>query len=484
MWVRFSSSVREPALLCLLTVGLAACKGRDDDDAASEPATEDSEPAPDSAAPAEPPDLALVADSSNGRYLYLRLDTGTVAREIRLATLHPELCDAKICAAFGGWPSVDQTTGLDELTVTFTPPASADSGEAIVEKLRLHPSGEELVWRLDSLDFLTNFPDRPELCAQTTACGVPTTSSEEERRLCQLALSHEVKVIEEDEASVRMWIADTASPSRALKVRLDKASTCGVVEDVLSEATATSWDGIEAVNDVDVVDLGDGQETLLINNLTRSGEGGRASVTFWQKVEGTWTLLWQHPSAASGGYLSAAHNPDWMVAEDGLPYVVYAHSNGMGRHGQVEQFNGRDDHLGSVGVGRVTAAGVDYLFDATIPDTLGFVRDVNLLSDGSFLVTDSGCMHPEDSDCDHAGQLWRLSLPDLAQAEATGLSGAFSPDKSEMVVVRAQEVDASVAWPLQCELLTPYSAQWISGADLGATLRADTASPGSACEAD
>ena len=425
------------------------------------------------------PDLLLIADTSHGRYLFVRPDTATIVHQVSLATLNPDLCTDAVCAAFVAWPTLGAE--LDEITLSFAPNTDGASYAAVIERVRLGEDEDTVLWRLDSLDFLSNFPDRPEICAQIAPCEVPEDADETVRRKCRLQLSHEAKVVSEDDGSVALWIADTEGPARAIKVRLDKGSTCGVVEDVLSEETAARWAGYQAINDLDLVDLGDGRETLLLNSLSHDSDEGLASVTLWQAIDGLWTPLWQHPSEASGGFLGAAHNPDWITDSDGASYIVYAHSNGMGAHPEVRSFTGADDHRGSIGLARVTPEGAEYLVDAALPGQFGFLRDVNRLADGSFLVTDSGCMHPDDTDCSNPGQLWRVALPELSSLSPSGRSGAFTASHGDMDVIVATPLTVGARSPLTCGLFTPYSAQFMPGASLGATLRAMLDSPGEAC---
>ncbi len=468
--------------MCALLIASAACVGKGADDADAGRA--DTSGATDSAAtdsvpPAGPPNLALIADTSHGRYLFVRLDDATIVHEVSLATLNPELCADAVCAAFVAWPTV--ADGLDVMTLSFAPNTVGESFAAVIERVQIGADADRILWHLDSLDFLTNFPDRTDICAQTAPCEVPEDPDETVRRKCRLQLSHEVKVVSEDEDSVELWVADTEGPARAIKVRLDKDSTCGVVEEVLSQDTSESWAGYQAINDLDVVDLGDGRESLLLNSLSHESVEGLSSVTLWQKADGLWTRLWQHPSEASGGYLGAAHNPDWVVDEDGTAYVIYAHSNGMGSHPQVRSFTGAEDHRGSVGVARASAEGVEYLFDATLTGQFGFLRDVNRLEDGTFLVTDSGCMHPEDTDCTYPGQIWNVALPELSEVVAPGLSGAFSGGHLDQNVIVAEPLDGHFSQPLTCGLFTPYTAQFMPGDTLGETLLAMLEEPGEAC---
>lgn len=465
---------------------LLACR-RDDPQETAPPEEEtaaDSAAVEDSAgdtAAARDPSVAFVVDTSNGRYLYVRLDTREVLHEIDLAKLHPSICGEEICAVFGGWPTVDDATGVDEALLVFTPYGVAGGGP-IVEKVRVTPSGDESLWTMDALDFRTNFPDRDDLCAQDLPCTVPDTEDTDVSRRCRLGLPHEVEITAEDDDSVTMWIADTEAPSRALEVTLDKASRCGVVTDVISADTATGWGAMEAVNDIDVVALPDGERAVLLNSLSQTGEGGQASVSLWRAVEGGWTMGWRLPSTESGEHLSAAHNADWITGSDGLNYVVYAHSNGQGRHGLVENFTGADDHKGSIGVARVTASTADYLFDAVIPEGFGFIRDVNLLSDGSFLVVDSGCMSPENLDCTNAPALWQVELPDYTTAVVTGQSGAFTPPPDDQVVLPALPVDRRFEGPLDCDFYTPYAARVIEPDALGTTLQARMERPQRSCD--
>lgn len=430
-----------------------------------------------------PADLALIADTSNGRYLFVRLDDGTVVHELRLSTLDPKLCSSETCAAFVAWPSIDAAGG-DQVTLSFSPNTPDEPAAAVIARVRLGASGDEEMWRLSALDFYTNFSDRPDICAQTAPCEVPDSEDPEVRRRCRLALSHEVKVAEETESGVVLWIADTEQPARVLKVALNTASACGVVEDVISEETAPDWNAYQAINDVDLVETGEDTPEILFNSLSHDKENGLASTSLWRREESGWSRVWQHPSVESGAYLGAAHNPDIFTDDDGQTYLVYAHSNGLGVHPLVDSFTGELDHHGTIGVARVSGDGVEYLFDAAMPGELGFLRDVNRLDDGTFLVTDSGCMHPDDTDCTNPGQLWNIELPPLSEASATGLSGGFTAPHEQMNIVLAHTVDGRFGQPLTCGLWTPYSAQFMPAETLGRTLRAMLATGGSACPAE
>lgn len=414
------------------------------------------------------PTLALVGDSELGAWLYVRPDTGRIVHRLEAAALSP-LCAADGCAAFGGRP-VAARGGHDEAILTFQPVGANLTAGGVIQRVRLRPGGGgEVLWELSRLDFQTNFADRPELCDAVTPCGDGASPTP---RGCRLAGAHEIELVEETDAFVRLWIADTGAPTRALKVRLDRGQTCGVVEDVVSAVTVEDWGEPPVFNDLDVVDRGDGVERLLLNSLHSGSREGAAYFALWRRDPEGWIREWRFPREGSGGHLASAHNPDWIEGDDGAAYVVYAHSNGLGATHDPTAFDGALDHRGSVGVVRVGEDGPEYLFDAAPSEGFGFVRDVSRLADGTWLVTDSGCMTARYADCARPGLLWHVSLPALETSVATGRSGAFSPGHETMAVVEATNLDAWYASPLACGLETPYSVHSLPPALQGDTLGA------------
>lgn len=483
------------ALLLLLC---AACCRKDPDTGMPDTSPGDTTDTTDSS-PVETgqePDLdrvpvAFVSDGSNEAFLYLRLDTAEVIYEIDLTETRPDLCTPDntdvTCVAFGGQPFSDPGTGLDRAVVTyqmFDEVQGTDLKQAsMVDMYRLEPDGPVLEWAVEALDFTTFFGDRPDICASTTPC-VPPTDSWGTWRNCALHDVHTVDIVEETDAYVRMWVADTTNPSRAVLLNLDKGSTCAVVEDVLADQTVPQWRDYRSHNDVDAV-VYEGEPMLLTNFRNSSGSlpfGGTGAGThsLWRKGEAGWEAVWEHPTAfrTEPDFLNAPHNSD-LVEVDGVSYVIYAHSNGNGAHYEEQGWQKDSDDFGSVGVLQLDEGGFIYRFDGILEGTpFNFLRDANRMDDGTWIVTDSGCGSDLETDCDRPASIRNVTLP-LADAPAATASqdGAFSPTHEFQNLVSIEEVQVNWASPLQCGFHIPYEGEFLRGAQLGTTLRARLEDP-------
>ncbi len=429
--------------------------------------------------------VALVADGGNQRYVYVRLDTTEVIYEIDMRETFPQLCvDPYECVAFGSEASVDPETGEDlALIISYiTHQNDSPRDPGVAAQLRLAPEGPAIDWQLSQLDFVTNFPGQPEICAQTIPCVTPEPVGSSDWQDCTFRNAHAVEVVEETEDDVTMWLADTGSPARALKVRLDKDSVCGVVEEVVGEANNDDWvdsDGNPSgPNDLDLIEW-DGQEALLMNHLTQAGADTLGVSTLWVRGETDWELVYKLPK--DGGHFMGGHNSDMATASDGERYHVFAHGNGNGATELLDHWDDELDHRGSVQIHRIEDGEPAYLMDATAPEPgFSFIRDADLLADDTFLVTDSGCMNTMFESCDRDAALWHVSVG-FQGAEGQGLSGAFSEDHAQQTFVEATLVED--AWPgrVTCGFLTPYESDLLWSGDLGSTLTEALEAPIASC---
>ncbi len=441
---------------------------------------------------AEPPrarPTAIVADNSNERYLLVDLESATLAWEYNLEIEEPECAEEGwTCGAYGMQPGRD---GEDDTLITTWHRMHNDisvrigSRESVVEQLRITEEGTSIDWRLDGLDFLSVMGDGGEHCTQTEACVAPTTSHPEWSQ-CTLVMVHDVEVLSEAEGVRTVLLADTGN-SRALVVEVSDGDTCGVVTEVFSQDTVEGWKDKLFLNDVDHVVL-DGEPRMLASHkgfaVDEACCAGRGSVELYgEDSEGAWSQLWRFP-ADPALWLSAQHNADVVMGTDGKPYVVVAHSNGHGAGHEDEAWGG-DTQNGSISVLRLSedGTGFTYLADVILPTPFrfNFLRDVDRLEDGSWLVTDSGCKAASGT-CTQQPHLWHLSFEPEAFG-TPGLGGGFLPDHSDQSFVMATVLDD---WtnPLDCDFLNPYEADFLWSSELGPGLSAAIEAPAGDCTSE
>lgn len=121
-----------------------------------------------------------------------------------------------------------------------------------------------------------------------------------------------------------------------------------------------------------------------------------------------------------------------------------------------------------------------YLFDAWAPG-FGFLRDVNLLPDGTFLVADSGCMAPW-LECKGSPAVWRVAPPDLTTAPVSSRGGTWTAELDDLELVEALPVvEDHFPSPFDCGFATPYQAELLPAAGLGNGLLARLEAPAGTC---
>lgn len=478
--LRFFPS-RAPWAAGLLVAALAcACPGRFLPHS-GETAPPDTGP-DDSAAPPSGAPVALIADGANQRYIWVRLDTQELMYELDLRELFPGHCHDDIeCVAFGSEHSVDHTTGEDLALIIAYITAVGQTPEepGLAAKLRLGSEGPSVDWQLTQLDWTVNFSDRADICTQTTPCEAPGPVGSDAWQDCTFRNAHAVKVVEETDSHVTMWIADTGQPSRAIQVELDKSSSCGVVTEVHGDLTTDGWTDESGPNDLDLVEY-DGAEAMLLNHLGTAGNDALGVSTLWiPGAEGGWELVYRHP--IDGGHIMGGHNSDFATAADGELYHVYAHGNGAGAHEVISVWDPELDHRGTLGILRIVDGQPVYLLDATAPEPgFGFLRDADMLADDSFLVTDSGCMNHTFAGCEKEAAIWHVSIG-FTGLEGSDQSGAFTEDHDQQRYSEATPIDDP--WPsrVTCGLGTPYEADLLYESQLGTVLTAALDAPVEGC---
>lgn len=453
-----------------------------------------------------PDAVAVVADTDARRVQYIRLADQELLLTLHLKALAPEDCDPAVgvgipedaaCLPFQVDPEVttDSDGAHDELTLAYDRVAGDPWFErTTIERVRLGPSNvfepPTPLWRLDALDFTTNFPGETSICANTNPCepgAEDHLATLEEALRCRLAQVHDFDVLYEDAASVDLLIADSEN-DRVLTVHLDRSTTCGVVTDVMAATTLGSWAG-RVPNDVDTIPLGDGGAGVLVTFRSTNGDvdtggiagGGNGSgvVMFYTPGDPGWEHAWTFPAA---GFLNSPHDTSIVTSESGGHYLIGAHSNGYGA-GFQDDWKLTTDGFGSItiasfppdvsGPGDHVSGQPDYRHDLVVSMTgtdagLGFVRAVQPFLAGvpgiadpagtDWILTDSGCMAGEDA-CQHTPGIRAITL-DLDDPTNSDESGAFNADHSEQA-----HVAVAASAPLACGLAVPYVVDllWVTG---------------------
>ncbi len=437
--------------------------------------------------------LAVVSDGANSRIRYIRLDTEEVIFDHDLSEFHPERCGpGRTCIIYGIEPSVDPETGQDRLMYTYKVSADSDSGStnlgSRLEMVQIGAAEVELLWSVSSLDFLTNFAGYDDICSSASAC-VSSKSAQSDRG-CVMRGTHDVEILSEGADGIRLLIADTGSRPRVLMLTVDPAAPdCAVVDDIIGDATTDEWRRFENTNDADRVEY-NGEEVFLVNQKASNrdiewGQTGMGKSTLWAKRDGQWTLLDEHPpqDATSASYLNAPHNSDMVTVGD-QSYVVLAHSNGNGTHFEYQIFDMETDHFGTIAVLKMDGDEMVYLYDGLLDDEepLNFVRDVDMMDDGTFLVTDSGCNYTVDDVCTHPSSIRHLAIElDVDPPADAVKDGRWTPDQRYMEVRPLVELDTLFSSPLSCGLTIPYETDFRWTDELGPGIQARLQQPGQPC---
>jgi len=146
----------------------------------------------------------------------------------------------------------------------------------------------------------------------------------------------------------------------------------------------------------------------------------RGRIKLWDVTNpGEIHLLWSYPEQ---GYLAAVHSGIVQQSPQG-EFLLYAHAYGAGN-------DWLDGKFGSVGMASISVPDPPtYLVDLVLQNgVFGFVREVELISDGAeLLVTDSGCENAQE-ECGRTG--WVVEAP-FEPPAAPDLGGAFDLDHQD-----------------------------------------------------
>ncbi len=452
-----------------------------------------------------PEAIAVVPDTGNDRVAYVKLTDDALVYSLDLRALAPDDCGAQ----FGGTAPPDATclpfqadpetvtdpdgTIHDEITLAYDREASDPYYErTAIERVRLpasgQPSPDSVRWRLDTLDFQTNFAGDDDACINANPCEDHAEDSTALLALalrCGLAHVHDYDILAEDDASLDLLIADSVN-ERALTVHLDKSTTCGVVTSVLDDVHAPGWSIGRTPNDIDAVPLDDGSIGALVTfrssngdttagGLADGGDGNGMVMLYTPSADG-WSHAWTFPST---GFLNSPHDTSIFTSASGGRFLVGAHSDGNGESLQAG-WKLPTDSRGSVSVsefGGDLAVAPDYRFDVVVDATdadpgLGFIRSAHPYVVGTpgdadpagvdWVITDSGCMSPA-AGCQHLPGVRSIQF-DLDDPTNGAAPGDFVTDRADQT-----DVSALTSPSVNCSFAVPYTVDllWTTGDAVG-----------------
>ena len=392
------------------------------------------------------PATLVISDGSGEKWSIADLQSGQVDRVYDYNAEQYDRCDGgdpeKWCMSFQATPR----SGLDgrrEVVFAFNPIGSAGAADTEQESTVLAAvdfDSFEQIWSFSRLDFSVNY-EQEEPCRWDEAdpCAPHPDGNELNRRTCSIFEAHDLVIVSEDASSVTAWVADSRN-ARVVKVRLDRTNTCAVVEDYVNAALA-DWDVYITPNSLQRWEDDDGEHLLLTlkssleeADFLQEPGNGRGKIVEFVRRDGKWDQLWEFPpeSVVGPSFVNAPHGVMRTTGEDGLTYVLFAHSLGMST-----DFDAGEG--GSISVLRIVDDTPVYLYDAVLTgkDPWTYTRDVTALPDGTFLVAESGCV--SGTDCPYETALYRVELP-LADAEPAGRTGAFESGGDEQVLLEVEAI--------------------------------------------
>ena len=326
------------------------------------------------------------------------------------------------------WSQLDSSDGSDQERGDLDGFYAAVDAETFAER-----------WRIDTLDFsaysgLSGCPYDP-----ADPCALQDSWTDAEYQMCRLHMPHDLEVVSQSDSELRLWLADTGN-NRMLDVSLAPGSTCAVVNDVIDDQNP-DWDIYSSNNSVNYRVEEDGTETLLMSakgsrEWTAAGAAqlagsGKGKILLWENAGDGWHQRWEFPEQLDGveSFVSNPHGSQFITDSSGNQLVAYAHSLGL-----------HDEWTANTGVGSV---GVLVLGDDKLPSyvadirvsgggALHFPRDITVVDEAHWLVTDSGCV---GGICTRESQALVIAP---IEGEPSDKSGTFTTDHINLNVVDAK----------------------------------------------
>ncbi len=335
------------------------------------------------------------------------------------------------------------------------------------------------VWTLKYLDW-RQVPDWSRLCNQ----ALDEPYGDLRSPGCGLQFVHSFRTVTDDPAAqhVAVVVADP-SHARILGVHLDYAggNEVGVVDWVLDEATP-GWPATGFPNGVQYLEEPDGTYLLVTYyDVSDADDDGGAVILFEHRGD-WWAKVWQFPdpTIADRPYLFGVHMA--LVLEDplsSLRYLFYAHGRGLNRDWDS---NPQVDRGGTLGVAALASslrvppvyfgeAAENYEEPGSI---FLYPRDVEILPDGSLIVTDAAC----ETICLEPG-MHHWIAPFYRGLGPSAKLGYFSGDHSEQDIL--DQTGPDVRKDMDCGLGVLFESHWVPLSRTGAFLRQAAAAPMRAC---
>ncbi|MSP54467.1 MAG: hypothetical protein EXR69_02495 [Myxococcales bacterium] len=427
---------------------------------------------------AAPEGLVLASDLRGNEWFIADPMTGETVDALRLDTLEADVCageeNEQYCLLFQSrthTSNVDSASPVEEVLFTYSAldvsDGDDDSRTDLISRIySVDRATHETRWHYDQIDF-SQLANGADYCTWDPAdpCRPDPGVDTKGYWACSVHMVHDMIVTHEDANTVAMWVVDSRN-SRMLHVSLDREATCATVDTVL-DLRVDDWDIYNSVNSLEIWTDGD-TDTLLMSikgsfadaqtGEQQMGGGGRGKIVLWRRDAvsnggaAPWTQAWEFPpeSTTEESFLNDPHGVSRTTDADGRMVVTFAHSLGHSPESEYGKGTG-----GSIGVLRVQDDLPVYLYDAMLPrpDVLQFPRDVTPLPDGTFLLTDSGCL---GDGCAYETYDWVVSLPEADPVE--GKTGAWRADHSEQVYVDAEVLHG----PMFPNANLLYSSEWVS----------------------
>ena len=398
------------------------------------------------------PAWVVVSDLHGDRVFLTNAATGAVQEEIDVDGTWPAECHAsdeqhRFCLVYQSHArTLDD--GSAEIDFTFTPVGNENSavGDDYVDLggRIVGVAANTTRWQVDHLDFSSVDPEQ-RICKRDPAdpCRPAPGLTVDEVRACQLYWPHEFEVIEEDDDSVLIAVADTRN-HRVVWVDVPlqpdpvvgapSSGTCGTVTEVVGGSSDLGvpggdpdWDIYTSVNGLALWADEDSVRHMFLSIKDTGGDpdqspgDGRGKILSWSEAGG-WHQEWEFPPQAVLPAAPAFVNSPHGIAFDD-DHVYFAQSLGTSA-----TFN-----EGSGGSYTVLDRDGTYRFDVVLPhDPILYSRDIAPLGDGRFALVDSGTKGDEkEASYTH---LWLVRLPD---APKSTLNGSWTPDHANQMFEEA-----------------------------------------------
>ncbi len=394
-----------------------------------------------------------------------------------------DACDGHpgLCYPMGLNYVVHDSVDYVDLVIGWMDPWAGDPMESFPSSVMRFRLGypPRAVWTLKYLDW-RQIPDWTDQCDQ--APDEPYGNLEKDD--CGLQFVHSFRTVEDypEDLEVGLIIADP-SHSRILKVSLDYrgGNQIGTVEWVIDEKDP-DWPETGFPNGIQYLEEPDGRYLLVTYyDVSDAYNDGGAAILFHQTLTG-WDKAWQFPdpSLAERAYLNAPHMA--LVLEDPGTrdrYLFYAHGRGLTNGWDTSTVTDRGGTVGVAALGPSLSIPPVYLGEAAenLEDpgsVMLYPRDMELLPDGSLIVTDAAC----ETLCPDPGMHHWLE-PFYRGLQPSTKLGYFSGDHAEQELINV--TGPQVRGDYDCGFGVMFEAQWVPLDQAGTFLRQAAASPKASC---